>query len=109
MSFVGLDPLFFDNNGSLLRQRFAEETKKIFVHDGADILLAVAADAQHVGNARKISDGIEVHGRLLAPEPAIEIRADARMTRIASELADVVDMLDDFLQLETDSFGVWLG
>ena len=73
---------------------FLQEANEISVHDQFDILVAVTAFGQHRWQARQVGNRIEVGGRLFATESAVQVRADSRMTRVAGELTDVVDMVE---------------
>src|SRR5262245_10706499 len=82
-------------------QRFGELANPIAVHDTRDVDFAVAAGGEQPGQALQIGDGIEVEGRLLGAITAIEVRADGAMPRRAGELANVVNVIDDRLDLAT--------
>src|ERR1043166_711885 len=66
------------------------------------IFLAVAARAKHVRDACKVSNRFQIHRRLLAAKSAVEIGANARMPSAASDLANVIDVLDKLFQFQSN-------
>ena len=56
--------------------------------------LAVTAGPQQVRDAREVRDRLDLGRGLLAAERAVEIAADADVPRVARNLADVVDVVD---------------
>ena len=75
------------------------------MQDGFNVRLTITARAEQVGQSLQVGDGVEIRGALLASEAAVEVGADAAMAGVAGELADVVDVLDHFLELELRGFG----
>src|SRR4051794_24351952 len=68
--------------------------------DGLSVLDAITAGLEQIRNLREIGNRIDIHWGLLAAKAAVEIRTNSGMLCIASDLANVVDVLDNFLQLE---------
>ena len=60
--------------------------------------LGVSASFKDGQQVLQIGDGVEIARRLFLPKPAIEIAADARVVGVASELADVIDVIDHGLE-----------
>ena len=72
--------------------------------DQLDVGRFVSARCQQVRNARQVGDRIQVHWGLFAAKCAVEIRAAAGVTRVAGDLANVINVVNDSLQLQTDRF-----
>ena len=72
-----------------------------------DIRFSVASAPQDSGQVREIGDRVHVRRALLAAECAVEIRADAAVPRVAGELADVVDVIDDGLERHAGRAPAW--
>ena len=53
------------------------------MHDALDVRLAVSASGQQLGDFHQVCNGIEIGGRLLTAEGAIQVRAYARVPRVA--------------------------
>ena len=70
------------------------------MHDVGDVLVLVATLFEHGRNAGKIGDGIQILRRLLCAVATVEVGADAAVQRIASKLADVVNVVADDFKLE---------
>ena len=70
------------------------------MHNIRDIIARIASPAQHLRDTRQVSDGIQVSRRLFRPVAPIQIRADASVPRVPCELADVINVVHDDLQLQ---------
>lgn len=66
--------------------------------DSSDVAFRESAPGQDGFQLLKICDRIDVAGRLLTSESSVEIAPNANVVRIASQLADMVHMIDDVLQ-----------
>ena len=74
------------------------------MRDKLDVGRLVPARCQQVRNARQVGDSIQVHWGLFSAKCAVEVRTDAGVTRIAGDLAHVIKMINDSVQLQTDRF-----
>src|ERR1043166_2679261 len=61
-----------------------------------------SARAKHVRDACKVSNRFQIHRRLLAAKSAVEIGANARIPSAASDLANVIDVLDKLFQFQSN-------
>src|ERR1039458_2213088 len=82
-------------------ERPAQETQKIAVGEVLRVCGGVAAGQEHLRDALKIGDGVHVSRGLLAAVGGVEIGAEANMTCVASDLADVINMIDKSFQTQT--------
>ena len=62
----------------------------------------VAARREERAEFLQIGNAVEIQRRLLGAVAAVQVAADADMLRVARELADVVDVLADFLELQIE-------
>ena len=90
---------------SILLPRPAEEFDEVLAHDPFDVRLAVASLLENLGDFVYVGDRIEIFRRLLFAEASIEVRADAAVLGIAGELANVVDVVDQFFERDIRLFG----
>ena len=67
----------------------------------------VSAIGQRLGQSHEIGDAVEIHGRLFRSVTAIKIGADADVSGVACDLADVIDVLADLFHLQVEV--LWLG
>ena len=93
MPLLGQDPAY--SGTCCLRPGSAEEVEEVAVHDAFDVGVAVAAVAEQRGHLLEVGDGGEVSRGLFFAEAAVEVCADAAVVRVAGQLADVVDVVDD--------------
>src|SRR5262245_27369526 len=70
------------------------------MHDALHVGRGITARAQQSGNALEIGDALEVHRALFAAEASIEIGPEPAMTRVAGELADVIDVVHHLFELQ---------
>src|SRR5262245_45265963 len=85
----------------LLRQRLGQLANPVAVHDTCDGVRAVAAAGENLSEPLQIGNRIEIERRLFRAVTAIKIRADGAMPRGAGHLANVVDVIDDRLDLDS--------
>src|SRR6266540_3340529 len=92
-------------SASRLRSPYtAQQPQPVAMHHRGDIIRGVATRSQQSRQLLKIGDRVEIERRLLATKAAIEISADRHMAAVASQLADMVDMIDDIAQRDS-----WVG
>src|SRR5439155_19333890 len=89
----------FWSRGRFLFPRFPQKSTKVAVRDQLDVGRFVSAPREEIRNVRQVSDRVEVRRRLLTAKGAVEIGADASVTRVAGDLADMSDVVNDSLQL----------
>src|SRR5579872_4080574 len=75
-----------------LRQRAFKESDKITMHYPAEIVLFEPAGSQQFGDSLKFGNALKVASRLLAAEPAVQVRADADVARVSGYLAEMIDV-----------------
>src|SRR5688572_2922809 len=68
--------------------------------NGRDVRVCVTPLGQEFWEALQIGDALALARRLLRPEAAIEIAANAGVFAVAGELADVVDLVDGRTQAD---------
>jgi len=78
-----------------LLQVLAQEAEEVSAENPGDVVGAVAALREEVGEVCEVGDAVEIERRLLGAVAAVEIGADADVARVAGELADVVNVLAD--------------
>ena len=83
-------------------QMFAKEAEEVFAEDAFDVGGGVAAMGKKCVELCNVGDAVEVERRLLGAESAIEVGADADVACVADELADVVNVVADFLDAEAE-------
>src|SRR5205823_6038013 len=79
---------------------FPQKTDEIAARNQFDVGLLVSARGQHRRNAAEVCDRVEVGRGLLAAECAVEIGTDPGMTRVAGDLADVIDVIHDSFEFQ---------
>src|SRR5687768_6181557 len=85
---------------SILPPRLAQKPNEVAVRNQLDVFLAITPRRQKRRQPREIRDGLNVCRTLLAPERAVQIRSNAAVPRVASDLADVVDLIDHRLECD---------
>ncbi len=78
----------------------AEQSEPVAVHNRPDVLIAVAPFLQQSLHLWQIGDGVQVAWRLLPPETTIQVGAERGVPAAASQLAHVVDVIDDSAELD---------
>ena len=78
------------------------------MHNIFNICGRVAAAVQQGGQGLEVGDGFEVVGALFAAEGAVEVGADADVEAIASELADMVEVVDQHFEVAIHAPGIGL-
>lgn len=86
---------------------FLEEAEPVIVHDVFDVFWGIAFFAEQVGKFLEVGYGLEVVGALFAAEGTVEVGANADVERVAGELADVVEVVDE--RFEVAVHDVWSG
>ena len=66
---------------------------------------AVATGAEEIGNLREVRNAVQVGDGLLGAEGAVEIAADPDVPRVAGDLADAVDVIDDGVERHAGPVG----
>src|SRR5215204_3385593 len=69
-----------------LYPRAAQKPDEVPVRDRLDVVLAISPRAKPFGDAGEVRNGLDVQGRLLAAETAVEVAADADVSRVAGNL-----------------------
>src|SRR5262245_57313242 len=80
----------------------AKKAQKVAGENAVDVLRTVTAVGQRLRQRDQIGDAVEVHGRLLRPVTSIQISADAYVSGVPGDLANVVNVLADFLHLQIE-------
>jgi len=81
-----------------------EKPQEVPLEDPIDIFPGISACREERSDGDEISDAVEIHRRLLRPVTAVQIGADADMLRVAGDLADVIDVVADLLDLQSEIF-----
>jgi hypothetical protein len=81
--------------GGNRRQRLAEKSQPVLVEDPVDVGIPITPGGKKAGQLLQVGNRVQVVGRLLDAEAAIQVAADGAMFRTAGKLADVVDVIDD--------------
>src|SRR5215203_2143892 len=77
-----------------LYPRAAQKPDEVPVRDRLDVVLAISPRAKPFGDAGEVRHGLDLQGRLLAAETAVEVAADADVSRVAGNLTDVVGVIE---------------
>ena len=77
-----------------LPPRLSKHSQPVAVHDRFDIRLGVTPFSEQGWNLLQVSNRVQISGRLLAAESAIQIAADGRVPSVSGQLANVVDVID---------------
>src|SRR5262249_20898075 len=75
-----------------------EEADPVPVQDAFDCRPVITAPLKHLRQALHAGNRVQVRGRLLPAEAAVEISADRGMPSIAGQLANTVDVIDHAFQ-----------
>jgi len=70
------------------------------MHDAFDVACVIAAPSKQVRNSLQIRNRVQFARRLLGAETAIQIAADPAVPRVAGQLADVIDVVDEALHAD---------
>jgi len=88
-----------------LTPRPAKQIQEVAGKDAGDVFIGVASRGEKPIESLEIGDAVEVHRALFASEAAIKVAADPDMFCIPRELADVIDVINDVLDLYAG--GLW--
>jgi hypothetical protein len=83
----------------------SQKADEVTVKNLLDIVGGIASIGQKPSYRLKVGDGIEIFRDLLSTEAAVEITPDPTVVRIACDLADVVYVIEDMGDFETDVCG----
>src|SRR3954470_1367028 len=77
----------------LFRQSLAKEAQRIFKENRVDIFTRVSALFEDIFKLVDVGNCVEIARRLFVAKPAIKIGPDRAMRRIASDLANVINVI----------------
>jgi hypothetical protein len=85
-----------------LRPRLAHQSQKVPMKESSDVFFAESTLGQHFVEPLQIGNAIEIHRALLKTEAAIKIASNSDMIRVTSDLADMVDVIENIFQFNAD-------